>query len=109
MDGPQASGKRRQMLEQFVEKHPQDAFGRYGLAMECMKEGDIASAETHFRQLVSQHPEYVATYYQYGRMLANTNRIAEAREILTAGVARARQAGEDHAREELQAALDELT
>ena len=96
------------MLEQFVEKHSQDAFGRYGLAMECLKENDLAAAEAHFRQLVNQHPEYVATYYQYGRMLAAANRIPEARAIFSAGIDRARQAGETHAREELQAALDEL-
>ncbi|MGC1105146.1 MAG: tetratricopeptide repeat protein [Candidatus Acidiferrales bacterium] len=96
------------MLEQFVEKNPLDAFGRYGLAMECMKEGDIAAAETHFKQLISSHAEYVAAYYQYGRMLAAGNRVAEARKILAEGIVRAQQAGEDHARDELQAALDEL-
>jgi thioredoxin-like negative regulator of GroEL len=97
------------MLEQFVEKNPLDAFGRYGLAMECMKEGDLAAAETHFKQLIAGHADYVAAYYQYGRMLAAGNRVAEARKILAEGVLRAQQAGETHAQQELQAALDELS
>jgi thioredoxin-like negative regulator of GroEL len=109
MGASQAGAKRRQMLETFVAENPGDAFGRYGLAMECMKEGDVAAAETHFKQLLATHADYVAAYYQYGRMLATINRIAEAREVFTMGVARAQQAGEEHARQELQAALDEIS
>jgi predicted Zn-dependent protease len=96
------------MLEQFVQKNPGDAFGRYGLAMECMNGGDAAAAETHFKELLAGHSDYVAAYYQYGRMLASSNRVAEAREIFSAGVARAAQAGDEHTRQELQAALDDL-
>lgn len=96
------------MLEQFAEKNPNDAFARYGLAMECVNEGDVAAAEANFKRLLSNNPEYVAAYYQFGRMLAGANRTVEAREIFGAGLARATQAGEEHARQELQAALDEL-
>ena len=96
------------MLEQFIAKNPLDAFGRYGLAMECMKEGDLAVAETHFKQLINTHAEYVAAYYQYGRMLAAGNRGAEARRVFVEGILRAEQSGEEHARQELQAALEEL-
>ena len=35
---------RRQVLEEFVEKSPADAFSRYGLAMECVSSGDAAAA-----------------------------------------------------------------
>lgn len=97
------------MLEKFVEKNPGDAFARYGLAMECVKQGDVPSAETHFKKLLSDHADYVAAYYQFGRILTLSNRIAEAREIFSTGIARAAQAGEEHARQELQAALDELS
>jgi predicted Zn-dependent protease len=96
------------MLEQFVEKNPRDAFGRYGLAMECVKEGDIAAAETHFQKLIADHADYVAAYYQYGRMLAGENRARDAKKMLTEGVARAQQAGDAHAQQEMEAALDEL-
>ncbi len=97
------------MLEQFVEKNPRDAFGRYGLAMECMKEGDIGGAEVHFKKLITDHPDYVAAYYQYGRMLAAENRAEDAKKILIQGVSRAEQAGDAHAQQEMQATLDELS
>jgi thioredoxin-like negative regulator of GroEL len=109
MGASQPASKRRQMLEQFVQKNPNDAFARYGLAMECVNEKDFPAAETHFTELVATHPEYVAAYYQFGRMLAAQNRIAEARRILNEGMARAARANDAHARDEMQAALDELS
>ncbi|HEV2616224.1 MAG TPA: tetratricopeptide repeat protein [Candidatus Acidoferrales bacterium] len=108
MNSPQTSKSRRQMLEEFVAKNAEDAFGRYGLAMECMKTGDSAAAEENFKQLIAAHADYVAAYFQYGQMLAKLNRIDDARKMLTEGVSRAAEAGEEHARNELQAALDEL-
>lgn len=107
---PQSKPKsRREMLEQYVASHPEDAFGRYGLAMECVRLGDNPAAEAHFKQLMSSHPEYVATYLQFGQFLAKLGRTAEARTILSQGVERAAAAGDGHARSEIQAALDELS
>ncbi len=96
------------MLEQFVQKNPADAFARYGLAMECANENDFSAAEAHFAQLIGAHPEYVAAYYQFGRLLASQNRAEDARKVLREGVARAAQSGDAHAQQEMQAALDEL-
>lgn len=108
MNTPQVSKSRRQMLEEFVAKNPADAFGRYGLAMECLKTGDSAAAEDNFKQLIAAHADYVAAYFQYGQMLAKMGRVDDARETLTEGVTQATKTGEEHARSELQAALDEL-
>ncbi|HEV2288577.1 MAG TPA: tetratricopeptide repeat protein [Candidatus Acidoferrales bacterium] len=99
---------RRQMLEEFVAQHPTDAFGRYGLAMECLKENDAAAAEENFKQLLSATPEYIPAYFQYGRMLATISRTEEARRVLAEGVARASKSGDAHALSEMQAALDDL-
>lgn len=96
------------MLEQFVQKNPADTFARYGLAMECVNERDFTAAEAQFAQLIASHPEYVAAYYQFGRLLATQNRAEEARKILREGVVRAIQAGDAHAQQEMQAELDEL-
>ena len=88
--------------------HPHDAFGRYGLAMECAKVGDDAAAEEHFKQLIGSHPEYIAAYFHFGQMLAKLARVEEARAILSKGVAQATSAGDEHARSEMQAALDAI-
>src|SRR5215469_866338 len=50
---------RRQMLEEFVAKKPDDAFSRYGLAMECMNTGDTAAANEHFQALLQGNADYV--------------------------------------------------
>ena len=63
---------RRQMLEEFVAAKPNDAFARYGLAMECANSGDAAAADEHFKTLLGSHPDYVAAYFQYGQFLARS-------------------------------------
>ena len=96
------------MLEEFVAKNPADAFGRYGLAMECLKTGDNTAAEDNFKQLIDAHADYVAAYFQYGQMLSKIGKTDDARKTLAEGVSQATRAGEEHARQELQAALDDL-
>lgn len=104
----QAQKSRREMLEQFVSARPTDAFARYGLALECAKVGDDQAAATHFQHLIDNHPEYVATYFQYGQFLARLGRDTEARKLLSDGIVVAQRAGDIHARDEMQAALNSL-
>jgi hypothetical protein len=104
----QAQKSRREVLEQFVATRPADAFARYGLALECAKLGDDQAAAAHFRHLVEHHPDYVAGYFQYGQFLARLGRDAEARKLLSDGIIVAQRAGDIHARDEMQAALNSL-
>ncbi|MBI3661703.1 MAG: tetratricopeptide repeat protein [Acidobacteria bacterium] len=106
MTPPQKS--RREILEGFVVANPNDAFARYGLAMECASSGDTAAAAEHYAKLLDAHPEYVPGYYQYGTLLARLGRKEEARKVLTDGVAAARKAGNSHAQSEMEAALNEV-
>jgi hypothetical protein len=99
---------RRQMLEEFVAAKPDDAFARYGLAMDCANAGDAAEADKHFKQLIGTHPEYIAAYFQYGQFLARAGRTDEARMALTTGISAALRTGDDHARSEMEAALADL-
>ena len=99
---------RRQMLEEFVAAKPNDAFARYGLAMDCANAGDSAAADEHFKALLGSHPEYVAGYFQFGQFLARTGRADEARSTLHAGIETAQRTDDDHARSEMEAALAEL-
>jgi predicted Zn-dependent protease len=99
---------RRQTLEEFTQAHPGDAFGRYGLALECAKDGDHDAAIEHFRQLLADHPDYVAGYFHYGQLLVKLARTEEAKQILSAGIAVAQKVGNQHAGMEMQAALTEL-
>jgi predicted Zn-dependent protease len=100
---------RRQMLEEFIAKKPDDAFSRYGLALECSNTGDTVAAETHFRTLTDQFPDYIPAYLMYAQMLARVERADDARQILTAGISAARHKGDDHARSEMESLLADLS
>ena len=100
---------RRQMLEEFVAKKPDDAFSRYGLAMECMNSGDPTAADTHFRALLDRHADYIPAYLMYGQLLARQSRISEAQQILSIGIATATKKSDQHARSEMEALLTELS
>jgi thioredoxin-like negative regulator of GroEL len=99
---------RRQMLEEFVARTPDDAFSRYGLAMECMNSGDASAADQHFRALLERNVEYVPAYLMYAQMLVRESRGEEARAILSSGIAAATRKGDQHARSELEALLNEI-
>jgi thioredoxin-like negative regulator of GroEL len=99
---------RRQMLEEFVAKKPDDAFSRYGLAMECMNSGDPAAADQHFRALLQNNSEYVPAYLMYAQLLVRESRPAEARTILSTGIAAAEKKGDSHARSEMETLLSDI-
>lgn len=99
---------RRQMLEEFVAKKPDDAFSRYGLALECMNGGDPAAADGHFQSLVKNNTDYIPAYLMYAQMLSREARAEEAKLVLTNGIAAARKKGDQHACSEMEALLGEI-
>jgi tetratricopeptide (TPR) repeat protein len=99
---------RAEMLKQFLEQNPNDAFARYGLAMEYSRAGEVETALAEFRKLLELHPDYTAGYQMAGQMLASAGRYDEARRMLESGLASAQRAGNKHAQEELQGLLREL-
>src|SRR5437868_3909756 len=86
---------RRQMLEEFVAKKPDDAFSLYGLAMECMNSGDPAAAAEHFRALLERNADYIPAYLMYAQLLARESRTSDAKQILSTGITGAGFAGEE--------------
>ena len=100
---------RRELLEDFVAKKPDDAFSRYGLAMECMNTGDSAAAIQHFQSLLERNASYIPAYLMYAQLLARESRTAEARQILSTGIAAATKAGNEHARSEMETLLKDIS
>ena len=105
---PEQNKTRRQMLEEFVAKQPDDAFSRYGLALECMNSGDLSAADTHFRALLERHADYIPAYLMYGQLLARESRRDEARQVLSNGIAAAVETRHEHARSEMEALLNDI-
>jgi Tfp pilus assembly protein PilF len=106
MSDPKKS--RREVLEAFVAEKPDDAFSRYGLALEYLNSGDTRKAEGQFRELLQRNPGYVPGYQMLGQLLAKQSRSEDARSILAQGIAVATKAGNGHAQAEMESLLAEL-
>jgi Flp pilus assembly protein TadD len=100
---------RKQQIEEMLADDPNDPFLRYGLAMEHVGEGQDDEAVRCFQELLQRSPDYVPGYMQAGRALARLARDDEAREMYRSGITAARQKGDSHAADEMQAFLDELS
>jgi predicted Zn-dependent protease len=96
------------MLNEILSQSPDDAFARYGLAMEYSKAGEVERALEEFGKLLSTHPDYSAGYFMAAQTLVNANRGDEAKKMLVDGISSARRAGNSHAQSEMTAMLDEL-
>ena len=96
------------MLNEILAENPNDAFARYGLAMELSKSGEVERAMEEFVKLLTTHPDYTAGYFMAAQTLAAANRIDEAKKKLIDGIASARRTGNNHAQSEMTAMLEEL-
>jgi len=92
----------------FIAKSPKDPFPRYGLAMEHKRVGELDLAWSAFQELLTEFPEYVATYLMAGGTLAALGRGNEAADVYRRGITISTQKHDTHARGELESALAEL-
>ena len=99
---------RLETLKSMVEQNPTDSFARYGLAMEYRNLGDLESAMTEFRALMASHPDYSPAYYHGGQTLERMGLLDEARTVYQDGLEATIRTGDQHARSEMQTALDIL-
>lgn len=95
------------MLNDILAENPDDAFARYGLAMEYAK-NDVDRAMQEFRALLSKHPEYTAGYFMAAQTLASAGRVDEAKSMLMQGIETAKRSGNSHAESEMDQMLAEL-
>src|SRR5215208_3047363 len=98
---------RMDQIEAMLADDPDDAFLRYGLAMEHASAGDHAACVEVLRDLIARTAAapYVPAYLQAGQALVRLDRIPEACDVLRQGVAAADKAGDAHAQSEMQGLL----
>jgi tetratricopeptide (TPR) repeat protein len=99
---------RLDVLKSMVAQNPKDSFSRYGLAMEYRNAGDLEGAVREFRDLIAVNPDYAYAYFHGGQTLEKLGRLEEAGEMYRAGIESATRSGDQHARGEIQGALDLL-
>jgi predicted Zn-dependent protease len=101
---------RRQMLEASLELDPADTFLRYGLALQCLREGDVEEGRARLRALIADHPaDQVAAHQQLGQSYLDAGEIGPALETLHQGIALARTRGDWHAASEMEGLIAGLS
>ena len=95
-------------LKGMVALNPTDSFARYGLAMEYRNQGDLEAAMGEFRALMEVNPDYSPAYFHGGQTLERMGRVEEARALYMRGIEVTTRSGDQHARSEMQGALDML-
>src|SRR6185312_7608122 len=98
---------RLETLRVFVAQAPENAFARYGLAMELKQQGESDAALEQFQLLAERHPDYAAGFQQAGQLLLSLGRTSDARQRLLAGIAAAERTGDAHAAAEMRGLLDD--
>jgi len=98
---------RLNQLLAFFRADSSDPFIIYGIGLEYVKLKQYSPALEQFELLLKNHPDYLATHYQYGKLLEALNRKEDAVIIYQRGVLIANNQLNTHAKAELHQAINE--
>src|SRR5689334_20646702 len=96
-----------QLLE-LLKEMPNDVFLKYGIALEYVSRNEDEKALGIFSQIKTENPDYLAMYYQLGKLFERKNQIEDAINTYNLGISVARNQKDLHTLNELQNAIDEL-
>lgn len=99
------SQDRLKMIEQMLETNPKDSFLHYAAALEYHKKSDLNQAIKILRSIIKNDPNYLASYYQLGKMLEEKSKVEEAIEVYKSGKEVAKKQSEMKTLGELSEAL----
>src|SRR5437660_1421100 len=100
------SKSRIDLLKEYLAADPSDSFSRYALALEYAKEGRAGEATKLLEDLISQNRDYLAGYYQLGKLYEAGGDISLAIETYKKGMEIAGEQKDIKTKNELQSALD---
>jgi Tfp pilus assembly protein PilF len=95
-------------IKEMLRANPADSFLQHALALEYLKLGEEDEATNLFKNVLREDENYVGSYYQLGKLLEQQDQIDEAKSIYEKGMLKAKEAGDQHAYNELRAAYEEL-
>jgi tetratricopeptide (TPR) repeat protein len=93
---------RLEKLQEFLKNEPNDPFLKYALATEYLRLNDAGKALEYYEELVSNHPDYVGTYYHLGKLYEALDRKPDAIAVYEKGMTTAQKQRDNHAFAELQ-------
>ena len=95
------------LLDMEREK-PIDPFLKFALAMEYHSQGNEAETRSFFNRLVNEFPDYVPTYYQFGKLEEESGNNEAARMLFLTGIEKAKAENDAKTMRELQQAIEML-
>jgi tetratricopeptide (TPR) repeat protein len=98
-------------LAQLTKLHqtdPDDPFCTYGIAMEHAKAGQHDEALEWLDKTLAADKLYCYAYYQKAKTLSELGRADDANDAISAGIEAAKQAGDNHAQQELAELMDAI-
>ncbi|HET6246325.1 MAG TPA: hypothetical protein VFE47_01400 [Tepidisphaeraceae bacterium] len=99
---------RMRQLQAMLEKEPNDTFLLYGLALEFKKSANPQAAVEYLDRVIALDPGYCYAYHQKGLIHESAGEVEKAKAVYRQGVEAATKKGDNHARQEIQAALELL-
>ena len=100
---------RIEMLKKYLLEDPQDSFIRYALALELLNINELTESERLFQTLLKNDPDYLASYYHYGKLLESMQNFETAAEIYKSGIQIAKNQNNQQTLKELKAALESIS
>lgn len=101
--------ERIEKLKQMLAATPGDCFIMHALGLEHIKINEVANAIRYFEQVISTDENYTGTYYHLAKAYEKVNEEAKAITMYEKGIAVAIRQKDNHARNELQMALDDIS
>jgi tetratricopeptide (TPR) repeat protein len=95
-------------LQDFLKEDPSDVFSRFALALEYLKVDDKNNALKQLELLHVEYPDYLATYYQLGKVLESNGQAEAAIRIFEQGKIIAKNQRNQRTYNELNSAIDAL-
>lgn len=96
---------RLRMIEEMLSSNPNDPFLKYAAALEHRKKGHSEMVIEIFEDLIQNHPDYLGTYYQLGKMYEDQGDVEKALDIYRKGRAIAQAQNDSKTLGELSEAL----
>ena len=99
---------RIEKLKAFLAANPTDSFVQHALALEYIKLGDDDEAKKLFENILHQDEAYIGSYYHLAKLLERNDAKEDAIRWYEKGMLKAKEAGDNHAYNELLAAYEDL-
>lgn len=97
--------ERLNKLLEWEAQKPEDAFLKFALSQEYVSGGNDAEAQRYLELLADKFPDYLATYYQLGKLYERVGETEKAVAAYTKGKQVAQAAGDNKTMRELNEAL----